>query len=861
MASASDKSRPVFRPKVGLEFGQGGLHTICLADGSVKQNRRAVALGKGGAGSVYPCIYGEHKQRRAVKFLTLNNLDETREGRRQDDFERTFATERAVLSQLSHSNISIFHEDGIHVDEDGFSWHFMVTDHVSGPELKDALSNEKMTGEEIFRTFARLFDAVAYLHRHGVYHCDIKQENIRLRDTGAGAGELVLLDWGAAQVFVSTQARSPVTTLNFAVDSDELRAFISSDHITHERHRPHLKVSRHTSQDLLEFVPSHELHTLGVLLRDMTAPSEEWSQSVRARLGRAIGSQGIVVLDDIIGDLMSAPEGHGYQSVDALVADFAKLHRNYLAPAGVPELGLAAEFQYSIPTATGRAVMTPRFGALTRHRLVHRLHDVHQLESTYLKFPGATHSRLGHSLSVLHNARYYVSHLLNDSRFRRVADREEIEAALLLALLHDIGHFQLSHMFEDLANDQTTRGDSKPWSAIDFDVPTDDTIFAHVLGLPEDMVSNPLRGDYSALVAELVRAKHEAHGAAQIADEPTPLADLISSEFGGDTLRTLATLHATIYGKQKPDMVPDSLRVLAAVISSDIDADKTAYLVEDSQRTGVPYGLGVDLDGILGNLCMPTAADLDRPGTSPMIGLRSAGLQAAQSVAVNRNQMLSQVYWNQANRAVTAMVKYAIVRLLQAGAWDMPRFLEVAMFGSRAETLRWVSSAYESVMTADDVNPLSGILDGAGDVYQRVCEVRSGLVDDADDLNERLLMMSIPQIVSLQDKLSKKLGGMAALRRMRQGELLVDIPSKEREKPSGERGGRVFVYDRFQTTGVGRQLDAVSPLYGGLKDQHKQLNRVSRVFITPKRFDALDQQARDECAKICVSTLREELGL
>jgi HD superfamily phosphohydrolase len=643
--------------------------------------------------------------------------------------------------------------------------------------------------------------------------------------------------------------------------SHELRPFVSTDYITHARHKPHLKGAKLTSQDLWDFVPAHELHTLGVLLRDTTSPDEKWSASVRERLSRAIGGQGVAVLDDIVRDLMNAPDGEGYQYVNDLVSDFAKLHRNYLAPAGIPELGLAAEFQYSVPTATGRAVMTPRFGALAGHRLVNRLHDVHQLESTYLKFPGATHTRKSHSLAVLHNARYYVSHLLNDSRFRRVAERQELEAALLLALLHDIGHFQLSHMFEDLATDQATNRGSEPWNAIAYDIPTDDTLFANVLGLPDAELRNPLRGQYTPLLQDLAQEKHVRAQAIAAESSYITLAELIKSRFGDGTLNTLISLHSIIYGKRKPDLITPSQRVLAAVVSSDIDADKTAYLIEDSQRTGVPYGLGVDLDGILGNLCMPTGEDIDRPGTGPLIGLRSAGIQAAQSVAVNRNQMLSQVYWNQSNRAVTAMVKYVLMKLLSAANLDMAEYLAIATFGSRNECMHWLASRFENCFGKDEINPVVGVIDGASLLYERVCEVRVGLVDDASGLNAKLVAMSYMRILSLQECISAALNGIDGLERLRPGELLVDIPSKEREKPSGERGGRVYVYDRFQVAGVGKPLEEASPLYQGLKTQHRDLNRVSRVYITPQRFQGLDQRARELCAHACVEALKEETGM
>ncbi len=656
--SAVTEGEQDLRLTLGQAFGEGGLHVICHETGKITpKGKKAAALGKGGAGSVYPCLYGAHKQRRAVKFLTLNKLEPGRTGRRREDFEATFADERAILSQLSHSHISIFHEDGVHVDGEN-EWHYLVTDHIAGPMLVDALSQEGISGEEIYKIISDLLDAVTYLHHRGVYHCDIKLDNIRMRAPGSNLYDVVLLDWGAAQV-LAPLGENAQSRLDISVDPKEQRRFISTSAITHEHHLAYLRGGTYSPAELQDIVPPHELHTLGVLLHAMTDPDREWSARVRTKLSRTLGDQGIRVLDEIIEDLKASPTGDGYSSVDQVHADFKKLHRNYLSPAGVPELSLAAEFQYSVPTATGRAVMTRRISRVTDHRLVNRLHQVHQLESTYLTFPGATHTRLGHSLAVLRNARYYVSHLLNDSRFRRQAEREDLEAALLLALLHDIGHFQLSHMFEDLATDQASDRGAESWRAIQYDVPTDDTLFADVLGAPGE---SRLRGGYRELIGEAA-VKFEAGGDPDAAVYQS-IWDIICDSFGEPTARSLLRLHEITYAQTKPSDATPAQRVLAAVLSSDIDADKTAYLVEDAKRTGVVYGLGVDLDGILGNVCMPTPEDFERSSPNPVIGIRRAGVQAALSVAINRNQMLSQVYWHYSNRAITAMVKYPIMRLL-----------------------------------------------------------------------------------------------------------------------------------------------------------------------------------------------------
>src|SRR5437879_8710980 len=77
---------------------------------------------------------------------------------------------------------------------------------------------------------------------------------------------------------------------------------------------------------------------------------------------------------------------------------------------------------------------------------VQRLRRIHQLGVSYLTYPGADHSRLSHSLGVLHLMQQAVQHLeqnFPDSQVRRAR-----EPLLATALLHDVGHGPFSHLFE-----------------------------------------------------------------------------------------------------------------------------------------------------------------------------------------------------------------------------------------------------------------------------------------------------------------------------------------------------------------------------------------------------------------------------
>jgi HD superfamily phosphohydrolase len=83
---------------------------------------------------------------------------------------------------------------------------------------------------------------------------------------------------------------------------------------------------------------------------------------------------------------------------------------------------------------------------LLRCREVQRLRRIHQLGVSDYTYPGATHSRLAHSLGVLHLMQYVLNHL---SRTEVDAKIDGARMRLLAAaLLHDVGHGPFSHLFE-----------------------------------------------------------------------------------------------------------------------------------------------------------------------------------------------------------------------------------------------------------------------------------------------------------------------------------------------------------------------------------------------------------------------------
>ncbi len=91
-----------------------------------------------------------------------------------------------------------------------------------------------------------------------------------------------------------------------------------------------------------------------------------------------------------------------------------------------------------------------------QHPYVQRLNRIRQLGLSYLVYPGAMHSRFGHSLGAMHLMHEAIASLrLKDVK---ITENEET-AAMIAILLHDIGHGPFSHVLEHTLVEGVTHED------------------------------------------------------------------------------------------------------------------------------------------------------------------------------------------------------------------------------------------------------------------------------------------------------------------------------------------------------------------------------------------------------------------
>jgi uncharacterized protein len=221
--------------------------------------------------------------------------------------------------------------------------------------------------------------------------------------------------------------------------------------------------------------------------------------------------------------------------------------------------------------------------AVLATRPVQRLRWVRQLGLAHLVFPGAEHSRFSHALGAMELAgRVY------DALAEKAPDLLDIDPRCperrrvrLAALLHDVGHAPFSHSAEELFEDGLSH---------------------------EDMTVRLLR---TPEVAAAIEGR------------------------AGEGM-TVESVEHILTGRGA-----EVERLLAPIVSGELDVDKMDYLLRDSLYCGVRYG-NYDLGRLL-----ETITPLRDPATREWgIGIDEGGVHALEALVLARYYMFTQVYFN-----------------------------------------------------------------------------------------------------------------------------------------------------------------------------------------------------------------------
>ena len=112
--------------------------------------------------------------------------------------QERFAQEARAAGALNHPGIVTIHEFG---EDQGI--HYLAMEFVEGEDLQALLVHRELPKADLLEVLAQVAEALAYAHRRGVLHRDVKPSNIRVSREG-GRLQAKLMDFGIARIAEST---------------------------------------------------------------------------------------------------------------------------------------------------------------------------------------------------------------------------------------------------------------------------------------------------------------------------------------------------------------------------------------------------------------------------------------------------------------------------------------------------------------------------------------------------------------------------------------------------------------------------------------------------------------------------------
>jgi serine/threonine protein kinase len=139
-------------------------------------------LGTGAAATVYSAREEETDDSWAIKVLSSSAVYD-------ENMQRRFLREIAVMQDVSHENLVQIREGGLHGDT-----YYYVMELVDSGTLKDVLVGP-LPWRDVAECGVQLIAALAVLHENGIVHRDLKPGNIYL----SSSGHVKIGDFGLAR--------------------------------------------------------------------------------------------------------------------------------------------------------------------------------------------------------------------------------------------------------------------------------------------------------------------------------------------------------------------------------------------------------------------------------------------------------------------------------------------------------------------------------------------------------------------------------------------------------------------------------------------------------------------------------------
>lgn len=249
-----------------------------------------------------------------------------------------------------------------------------------------------------------------------------------------------------------------------------------------------------------------------------------------------------------------------------------------------------------------------------------RMQSLKQLSLTNWVFPGAEHTRYMHSLGVMYIADLMAKNL-KDENYNLIFDDAQRQLIRLAGLLHDIGHYPLSHVTEYVYNSNLLEADN--------------TLLNHnknikkkidKLSSDEVSVEDYMKNRYSKPM------HHETIGT-KVIQHDSKIKEIIKRHCPFIDIQDIQDI---IVGcvERNP-----KISAMVQLIHSEVDADGIDYVMRDATFSGTSYG-GFELGLLLRNLVVTTYNGIE------IVGVRPKGISVVDQYLVSKYFAYTQVIFN-----------------------------------------------------------------------------------------------------------------------------------------------------------------------------------------------------------------------
>ena len=249
-----------------------------------------------------------------------------------------------------------------------------------------------------------------------------------------------------------------------------------------------------------------------------------------------------------------------------------------------------------------------------------RLQSLKQLSLTNWVFPGAEHTRYMHSLGVMYIADLMAINI-KTTDYKIVYNDGQRQLLRLAGLLHDIGHYPLSHVTEYVYNSKLLEENQSLYDYNQSVKAKIDSLIEPDCSVPDYMkhrYSKPMH--HETMGTEVIKCDNDIK---RIIEKYCPFIDLND-------------INDIIVGCV--DRNPQ-ISAMVQLIHSEVDADGIDYVMRDATFSGTSYG-GFELGLLLRNLVISKYYDID------IVGIRPKGISVVDQYLVSKYFAYTQVIFN-----------------------------------------------------------------------------------------------------------------------------------------------------------------------------------------------------------------------